>query len=212
MTFASALSFFVAACLLALLPGPDNLYLMAQSIRQGWRIGFMLILGLCSGLLVHTGIVAVGATELIYRYHWLYLLINIFGACYLFYLGYLLFNAGAVTQTQQSTDMLRPAQAYRRGVLMNLSNPKVIIFFLSFTQPFIQVERGNISLQYGQLAVLMILSTMLVFGVISVFADKLGSNLKKSARAQIIFNRTSASILFVLAAYLLIKLLITQNT
>jgi threonine/homoserine/homoserine lactone efflux protein len=211
MTFASALSFFFAASLLALLPGPDNLYVMAQSLRQGWRIGFMLILGLCSGLVVHTGIVAVGATELLYRYHWLYLLINIFGMCYLLYLAYLLFNAGPVTQTQQSADMLKPSQAYIRGVIMNLGNPKVILFFLSFTQPFIQVERGNITLQYAQLAVLMILSTMLVFGSISVFADTLGANLKKSARAQIIFNRISASILFILAAYLLIKLLITQN-
>ncbi|MDO5666816.1 MAG: LysE family translocator [Alcaligenaceae bacterium] len=208
MSFASALSFFLAAALLALLPGPDNLYVMAQSLRQGWRIGFMLILGLCSGLLVHTGIVAVGATELIYRYHVIYLLINIFGACYLLYLSYLLFKAGAVTQTQKSTDMLKPRQAYLRGVLMNLSNPKVILFFLSFTQPFIQVDRGNISLQYVQLAILMIVATMLVFGSISVFADSLGPWLKKSARAQIVFNRVSASILFILAAYLLINLLI----
>lgn len=209
MTFASALSFFFAASLMALLPGPDNLYVMAQSLRQGWRIGFMLILGLCSGLVVHTGVVAFGATELLVRYHWFYLLINIFGACYLLYLAYLLFNAGPITQTQKSTDMLKPAQAYRRGVIMNLSNPKVIIFFLSFTQPFIKVEQGNITLQYVQLAVLMIVSTMLVFGTISVFADSLGANLKKSARAQLIFNRVSASILFILALSLLIKLLIS---
>lgn len=209
MTFASALSFFFAASLMALLPGPDNLYVMAQSLRQGWRIGFMLILGLCSGLVVHTGVVAFGATELLVRYHWFYLLINIFGACYLLYLAYLLFNAGPITQTQKSTDMLKPAQAYRRGVIMNLSNPKVIIFFLSFTQPFIKVEQGNVTLQYVQLAVLMIVSTMLVFGTISVFADSLGANLKKSARAQLIFNRVSASILFILALSLLIKLLVS---
>ena len=209
MTFASALSFFFAASLMALLPGPDNLYVMAQSLRQGWRIGFMLILGLCSGLVVHTGVVAFGATELLVRYHWFYLLINIFGACDLLYLAYLLFNAGPITQPQKSADMLKPAQAYRRGVIMNLSNPKVIIFFLSFTQPFIKVEQGNITLQYVQLAVLMIVSTMLVFGTISVFADSLGANLKKSARAQLIFNRVSASILFILALSLLIKLLIS---
>lgn len=208
MSFASALSFFMAASLLALLPGPDNLYVMAQSLRQGWRIGFMLILGLCSGLVVHTGIVALGATELIYRYHLIYLLINIFGACYLLYLSYLLFKAGSVTQTQASNDMLKPRQAYLRGVIMNLSNPKVILFFLSFTQPFIQVERGNITWQYVQLAILMIAATMLVFGAISVFADSLSPWLKKSARAQRIFNRVSASILFILAAYVLIKLLI----
>ncbi|WP_432785910.1 Homoserine/homoserine lactone efflux protein [Oligella sp. MSHR50489EDL] len=208
MTLSSALSFFLAAVLLALLPGPDNLYVMAQSLRQGWRIGFMLILGLCSGLVVHTGIVAVGATELIDRYHFVYQLINAFGACYLLYLSYLLFNAGAVTQTQSGGDMLKPRQAYLRGVLMNLSNPKVILFFLSFTQPFIQVENGYIGRQYTQLAILMILATMLVFGTISVFADRLGPWLKQSARAQIIFNRLSASILFILAAYLLFNLLV----
>ncbi|SUA56384.1 LysE family translocator [Oligella urethralis] len=209
MTLSSALSFFMAAALLALLPGPDNLYVMAQSMRQGWRIGFMLILGLCSGLVVHTGIVAVGASELIYRYHLVYQAINVFGACYLVYLAYLLFNAGVVTQTPAGGDMLRPRQAYWRGVLMNLSNPKVILFFLSFTQPFIQVENGQLGRQYAQLAILMILATLLVFGTISVFADRLGPWLKQSARAQIIFNRISASILFVLAGYLLINLLIT---
>lgn len=209
MSFASALSFFFAAALLALLPGPDNLYVMAQSLRQGWRIGFMLILGLCSGLVVHTGIVALGATELIYRYHFIYLLINIFGACYLFYLSYLLFGAGTVTQTQASKDMLKPRQAYLRGVIMNLSNPKVILFFLSFTQPFIQVERGNITWQYVQLAILMIAATMLVFGAISVFADSLSPWLRKSAHAQKMFNRISAIILFILAAFVLIKLLIS---
>ena len=209
MTLSSALSFFMAAALLALLPGPDNLYVMAQSMRQGWRIGFMLILGLCSGLVVHTGIVAVGASELIYRYHLVYQAINVFGACYLVYLAYLLFNAGVVTQTPAGGDMLRSRQAYWRGVLMNLSNPKVILFFLSFTQPFIQVENGQLGRQYAQLAILMIVATLLVFGAISVFADRLGPCLKQSARAQIIFNRISASILFVLAGYLLINLLIT---
>ncbi|NLA52223.1 MAG: LysE family translocator [Alcaligenaceae bacterium] len=209
MTFATALSFFFAASLMALLPGPDNLYVMAQSLRQGWRIGFMLILGLCSGLVVHTGVVAFGATELVTRYQWFYILINSFGACYLLYLAYLLFNAGPITQTQKSTDMLKPAQAYRRGVIMNISNPKVIIFFLSFSQPFIKVEQGNVTLQYIQLAVLMIVATMLVFGSISVFADSLGASLKKSARAQIIFNRVSASILVILAISLLAKLLIS---
>lgn len=209
MILSSALSFFMAAALLALLPGPDNLYVMAQSMRQGWRIGFMLILGLCSGLVVHTGIVAVGASELIYRYHLVYQAINVFGACYLVYLAYLLFNAGVVTQTPAGGDMLRSRQAYWRGVLMNLSNPKVILFFLSFTQPFIQVENGQLGRQYAQLAILMILATLLVFGAISVFADRLGPWLKQSARAQIIFNRISASILFVLACYLLINLLIT---
>ena len=209
MILSSALSFFMAAALLALLPGPDNLYVMAQSMRQGWRIGFMLILGLCSGLVVHTGIVAVGASELIYRYHLVYQAINVFGACYLVYLAYLLFNAGVVTQTPAGGDMLRPRQAYWRGVLMNLSNPKVILFFLSFTQPFIQVENGQLGRQYAQLAILMILATLLVFGTISVFADRLGHCLKQSARAQIIFNRISASVLFVLAGYLLINLLIT---
>lgn len=209
MTLSSALSFFMAAALLALLPGPDNLYVMAQSMRQGWRIGFMLILGLCSGLVVHTGIVAVGASELIYRYHLVYQAINVFGACYLVYLAYLLFNAGVVTQTPAGGDMLRSRQAYWRGVLMNLSNPKVILFFLSFTQPFIQVENGQLGRQYAQLAILMIVATLLVFGAISVFADRLGPCLKQSARAQIIFNRISASVLFVLAGYLLINLLIT---
>lgn len=206
MTFATALSFFLTASLLALLPGPDNLYVMAQSLRQGWRIGFMLILGLCSGLVVHTGIVALGLTELIQRYESVFLLINVFGACYLLYLAYLLFNAGPVTSTQSGNDMLTPRQAYVRGVIMNLSNPKVILFFLSFSQPFIQIERGNITLQYTQLAILMIAATMLVFGAISVFTGYLGPWLKRSARAQVRFNKISALILFALAAYLVITL------
>lgn len=68
-----------------------------------------------------------------------------FGACYLVYLAYLLFSIGPVTSTHSGNDMLTPHQAYVRGVIMNLSNPKVILFFLSFSQPFIQIERGNIT-------------------------------------------------------------------
>ena len=123
MTFASALSFFFAASLMALLPGPDNLYVMAQSLRQGWRIGFMLILGLCSGLVVHTGVVAFGATELLVRYHWFYLLINIFGACYLLYLAYLLFNAGPITQTQKSGDNPKQNQLFSLQDELSAINP-----------------------------------------------------------------------------------------
>lgn len=204
MSVDTAFAYFIACCLLAISPGPDNLYVMSQSIRQGVRIGFALILGLCSGLVLHTAVVAFGAVELIERHPVAYQVIRYFGAGYLIYLAYLLFMAPAITHDEETPqhDRLTPLSAYGRGVIMNLSNPKVIIFFLSLSQPFVN-PAASLRPQYLLMGLLFILATALVFGAISVFASHLGQRLKRSATAQVVFNRLCALILAGLAIYLL---------
>lgn len=88
---------------------------------------------------------------------------------------------------------------YRRGIVMNITNPKVSIFFLAFLPQFADPTRGPISVQMLQLGALFILATLLVFGGVACAAGAIGRRLGESARAQVIMNRVAGGVFVVLA-------------
>jgi threonine/homoserine/homoserine lactone efflux protein len=85
-------------------------------------------------------------------------------------------------------------QLYRRGIVMNLTNPKVVFFFLAFLPQFVDAQRGAVVLQLAQLGVVFILATLVTFGAISYFAASLGQRLRGSARAQLWMNRAAGAV------------------
>ena len=199
--------FFGASVLLGLSPGPDNLFVLMQSATNGHRAGILVVLGLCTGLLGHTAAVALGLAAVVATSAIAFTVLKFVGAAYLLYLAWSAWRApaaqasGAVLQPQSGSSL------YWRGVLMNLSNPKVALFFLAFLPQFVQPQQGPVVWQTIQLGAIFMLATLLTFGAISFFAASIGNWLRQSAQAQTWMNRGSA----VLFAGLAVRLAISQR-
>ena len=198
----TAAAFFAAAVLLALAPGPDNLFVLMQSAMRGRAAGLLVVLGLCSGLLVHTAAVALGLATLFATSVLAFNLLKAVGALYLVWLAWQAWHAPAADATTSSAVPPTASQLYRRGIVMNVTNPKVSIFFLAFLPQFVAAERGSVGQQVLALGAVFMLATLLVFGAIALAAGTLGDLLLRSPRAQVAMNRVAALVFVGLAARL----------
>ena len=191
----SALVLFVSASLLlALAPGPDNIFVLTQSAVKGKLVGLVVTLGLCTGLLVHTSAVAMGVAALFQASATAFTLLKFLGAAYLLYLAWGAFRAGAASIEGKEGQELSLRRYYLRGIIMNVTNPKVSIFFLAFLPQFTHPDRGHLPLQMFILGGLFILATLIVFGAISLLAAILGHWLRRSDWAQKWLNRAAGTI------------------
>jgi threonine/homoserine/homoserine lactone efflux protein len=195
----SVLIFFAASALLALAPGPDNIFVLTLSALHGRKAGWLVTLGLCTGLVGHTLAVTLGIAALFQASAIAFTALKIIGACYLLYLAWGAFRAAASSIESRPDVPLNGWQLYRRGIVMNLTNPKVSIFFLAFLPQFADPARGNLTLQLILLGGIFMLAALLVFSSIAAVAGSLGGWLNRSARAQIIMNRIAGSIFVLLA-------------
>ncbi|MFC3337174.1 LysE family translocator [Paracandidimonas soli] len=197
------LSFYGIATLLALAPGPDNLFVLMQSALWGWRSGMIVILGLCTGVLGHTLLVAAGLAALLAASQTAFFVLKLIGAAYLLYLAWGAFRATPQRSAGQEPPRLSTGQLYRRGVIMSLSNPKLSLFFLAFLPQFASPSRGPIWPQILSLGLLFILASFLVFSLIAFFAGSIGERLQRSERAQWLLNRAAGTVFLGLALRLL---------
>lgn len=193
------LLFTSASLLLALAPGPDNIFVLTQSALKGRLVGLVVTLGLCTGLIVHTSAVALGVAAVFQASALAFNLLKYAGAAYLLYLAWGAFRAGASVLSSESDQEISLARYYLRGIVMNVTNPKVSIFFLAFLPQFTRPEQGHLPLQMLVLGAIFILATLLVFGAISLLAGVLGQWLRRSARAQQLLNKTAAAVFAALA-------------
>jgi threonine/homoserine/homoserine lactone efflux protein len=193
------LVFFAASMLLALTPGPDNLFVLAQAARQGSLAGLTVTIGLCTGLLVHTTAVACGVAALVKTSALAFSLLKYVGAGYLLYLAYGAFRAGSSGVNGKQVEGLSYSRLYRRGIIMNVTNPKVSLFFLAFLPQFVDPAYGSVTLQIGLLGLLFIVATILVFGAVAILAGQIGGWLRKSDRAQAVLNRLAGFVFVGLA-------------
>ncbi len=198
---------FSASLLLGLAPGPDNLFVLAQAAQRGARAGVIVTLGLCSGLIVHTAAVALGLAALFMASAIAFTLLKFLGAAYLLFLAWQAFFSVVGARSSEGGERLPAGQLYRRGIIMNLTNPKVSLFFLAFLPQFVDPTMGSVVLQIMLLGFLFILATILVFGAISLLAGGMGERLRRSGRSGRILNYLSGT----LFAGLALKLVLTER-
>jgi threonine/homoserine/homoserine lactone efflux protein len=160
--------FFGASVLLALSPGPDILFVLAQAVQRGRRAGLTVTIGLCTGLLVHTTAVAFGVAAIFKASELAFSLVKYIGAAYLLYIAYHAFTAASNAGAEQSVPEMAFGRLYRRGIIMNITNPKVSLFFLAFLPQFTDPAYGPMLPQFLLLGFLFIVSTILVFGGVSI--------------------------------------------
>jgi threonine/homoserine/homoserine lactone efflux protein len=195
--------FFAASVALALAPGPDNLFVLAQSALYGKKAGLRVTLGLCTGLCVHTSAVALGVAVIFQTSEFAFVALKLLGAAYLLYLAYGAFNAGASSggKTLESSSV---RELYLRGIIMNVTNPKVALFFLAFLPQFTDPNLGSVTTQIVSLGGLFLLATLMVFGSVAWFAGGLSERFIGSPRAQALLNKLAATVFGFLAVRLLL--------
>jgi len=191
-----ALTFFAASVLLALSPGPDNVFVLLHSAVHGRKAGLLVVLGLCSGLLVHTAAVALGLAAVFATSATAFTALKLLGAGYLMYLAWGAWHAPVGIADTSTGTAMTPQQTYLRGVMMNITNPKVAIFFLAFLPQFADPARGDMALQIIQLGAVFMLAALLTFSAVAWFAAGFGQVFKRSHTAQRTLNRV-ASMVFV---------------
>ena len=168
------LLFFISSLALTLMPGPDILFVINQSLEDK-KSGLLVALGLCSGLVVHTLVLALGLSAIIEQNDNVIMFFKYFGSFYLFYLASQEFKKDRISTKRQKENF------YLRGVYMNLINPKVLIFFLAYFPNFLFSDTISISYQFIILGAIFILQALIVFSIVSLVSNRLTSILKVDA-------------------------------
>ncbi|BFH13725.1 LysE family translocator [Paenibacillus melissococcoides] len=200
MDVLAVLSFLGVAVLLTLMPGPDNVFVLAQSLSQGKKAGIATALGLCTGLIVHVAAATFGISAIIYQSALAFAVVKYAGAVYLLYLAWKSFREKGSVLTWNEETAVNYYALYKKGILMNLLNPKVSLFFLALLPQFVDQAAGHVPVQMLVLGVVFILQAIILFSVISFFAEKLRSLLAKSPSISRKMNYIQGTLLGLIAA------------
>jgi threonine/homoserine/homoserine lactone efflux protein len=195
-------AFFAASIILALAPGPDNIFVLTQSALYGKIAGLFVTMGLCTGLIFHTTAVALGVALIFQASTIAFTVLKLLGALYLLYLAWQVFRASATVLSEKENGRLGLGKLYGRGIIMNITNPKVSIFFLAFLPQFADPNRGPLSLQLVLLGCVFIFATILIFGSIAFLAGTIGAWFSRSSKVQLIMNRLAGTVFILLAVKL----------
>ncbi len=193
--------FLITSVTLTLFPGPDIMYVISTSLAKGWRKGILLSLGLCSGLVVHTLIVVLGLGNIMQAFPQAIRVIELFGASYLLFIAYrLLKNSNQIEGTSSKKEISE--RLFFTGLLMNLSNPKVTLFFISFFPGFIFSEFLSYEFQFLILGAIFFIQALIIFILTTIVAYRLGQNFKFYNK-QLLWNKIQATVLFIISIILI---------
>lgn len=202
------LLYIPASLLLIVSPGPDNLFVLTLSAQHGRSAGIVTTLGLCTGLVVHTVAAAFGLAAFLKTSLLAFTIIKSLGAAYLAWLAVQAWRAGgAIASASSSIARHAPSSLYRRGLLMNLTNPKVALFFLAFLPQFVDAGKGLVVIQFILLGAVFILLSLAAFSALCFVSGSLGDRLRRSPSAVRSLNRGAAAVF----AGLALKLALSEH-
>jgi threonine/homoserine/homoserine lactone efflux protein len=180
---ASLLTFFAAATVLLLIPGPAVLYIVARSASQGRRAGLVSVAAVHTGTLVHVVAAVLGLSALIVASATAFSAVKLAGAAYLIWLG-----VRALVEYRRTPDQLAEATIEQRsmrrifgdGVVLNILNPKTAVFFLAFVPQFVNIDAGNATVQLLVLSSLFIGFGLITDGAYAIAGGWIGSRMSAS--------------------------------
>lgn len=178
MNYEILLSFIGASMLLTIMPGPDIIYVLVQSMTNGKKYGIVTSLGLVSGIIIHTTLVAFGVSALIKQSENIFFAIKLFGAIYLLYLAYLTYKSDEELVLNEKADRKSLVKLFKQGFFMNVLNPKVSIFFLAFFPGFLYSSSQSTTIQFYVLGGLFMLQALIIFSMVSLLSGNFASYLK----------------------------------
>lgn len=152
--------FLAASILLNLTPGTDTFYILGRTLSQGRSAGIVSVLGIASGAFVHTLAAALGLSALLAASATAFMGIKLAGAAYLIYLGakMLLTRQGSASLASDLPSS-RLFEIYRQGLLTNILNPKVALFFLAFLPQFISAHGASSHIGFLLLGLCFVLTS-----------------------------------------------------
>lgn len=183
------ISFAFATSILAISPGPDNIFVLTQSIVNGRKYGFATVLGLMTGCIIHTTLVAFGVSAIIKNQENLFFLLKLFGASYLLFLAYKVYQSDAeITFSTENIQKKSTLQLFKTGFLMNVLNPKVTIFFLAFFPQFLFSNELSTVIQFYILGLIFILVSFIIFGSIAFLGGKISDYILQNKQTGLILK------------------------
>lgn len=166
------LMFIISAILLSLSPGPDNIYVLTLGISKTKKAAIVTTLGLCSGLVIHTLGAALGISVIFQVSQVAFDIVKYIGAVYLLYVAYQIFkHRNEPIKLEENQSEIEHKKLYIRGLIMNILNPKVSIFFLAFLPQFVDSNSSNISLQMIFLGLIFIIVAFVIFSTIGILGN-----------------------------------------
>ena len=191
------LIFLITGIVLNLTPGPDTFYILGRSIAQGRSAGIASVLGISSGGLVHTCAAALGLSAILAASASAFLAIKLLGAAYLVYLGIrMLFSRSDGNSIPSGFSSSGFHAIYRQGLLTNVLNPKVALFFLAFMPQFIATDSPHKFLAFIILGLCFVTTGTIWCLCLAVFASLLAGRLRCNTTFAQVLNR-GAGALFV---------------
>ncbi len=193
------LAFVPAGLALNLTPGADMMFCLGLGLRSGPRAAMAASAGISAGGMVHITLAGLGLGAMVAALPWLFDVIRWIGVAYLLWLA-----LGALRSRALRPDApaLGAARAFRAGMLVNLTNPKVILFVLAFVPQFVDPSRGAILPQFLIFGLVLAIGGFFINGAVGVFAGSLGRRMATSARFSRGLGAISAVIFTALAARL----------
>lgn len=205
MNYEILLGFIFATAALSVSPGPDNIYVLTQSIANGKKYGLATVAGLMTGCLIHTSLLAFGISTIIKNNDTVFLIIKLFGVGYLLYLSYVVYKARNVIHIEnQSVSKSSLWSLFRKGFVMNVLNPKVTIFFLAFFPGFLFSDSINIAIQFYVLGILFIGVSFIIFGTIAILAGSISNYILKTPKTGLFLKWLQIVVFIGIAVYLLV--------
>lgn len=198
------LVFLTAALSLNLTPGNDMMYVLGQSLKGGARSGISASLGIAGGSLIHLGFVALGVAVILAQHPLLFNLIRYAGACYLIWVAHTTLTS-PISALAQDEKQRGTIVAFRDGVIVNLFNPKIIVFMFAFLPPFVRPENGSPLLQLFMFGMIFNVGGTIINCIVALFAGKIGAALSTSLNFRRWFSRISAGLFVLLAARLVFE-------
>ncbi|MEX0314147.1 MAG: LysE family translocator [Allomuricauda sp.] len=205
MNYEILIAFTMASAALAIAPGPDNIFVLGQSISNGARSGLATVAGLVSGCLVHTTLLAFGISEVIKRSDALFWAIKLFGAAYLLYLAVMVYKSDSKISLDENTSPKGMGKLFWKGFTMNVLNPKVTIFFLAFFPGFLFSNELHTVVQFYVLGLLFMLIAFIIFGAIAVLAGTISHYLSRNPRTGFYLKWLQIVVFVGIAIYLLLS-------
>lgn len=192
--------FILSGLILNITPGPDTFYILGRSIAQGRRAGLLSVLGISSGILVHTIAAGAGLSAILARSAAAFTIIRYIGAAYLFYLGIRLLLTSSGSKPSNTNSIPHQISSswtiYRQGLLTNMLNPKVALFFLAFLPQFVQASSPHRMAAFLLLGLIFVFNGALYCLMLVYFAAGLSSRFRQRPSATSLLNRL-CGVLFV---------------
>lgn len=194
--------FILESSLLAIIPGPDILFVLAQGISHGKKPAILTATGLITGCIFHTTLAALGISIIFQQSKTAFLILKIAGAFYLLFLAY---SALKSKNTQLKCSEESSISGFKKGILMNILNPKVALFFIAFLPQFVDKNTKNFVLDMVFLGTIFAIISWIIFVICALLASQFNKIILQNEKFSTYINKFAAT------AYLIIAVLILTN-